>query len=145
MSTPHPEETPASLALARVRGRVQRLTSLHAWHEQALRREQELEIENARLRAQLAASQHLIQSYQFVLGLDPAQAPPPQLVIAWHTASAHDIPVVVEVDGALWAIVVDGAPRTPNPVAEYEDWQRMRAIYGRMDRQIAKLKEQMEG
>ncbi|MEV0993470.1 hypothetical protein [Nonomuraea sp. NPDC050202] len=133
------------MALARVRGRVRRLTSLQAWQEQAFRREQEQAAENDRLRAELAAQQHLIQAYQCALGLDPAQAPPPQLVLAWHTASDDYISVAVEADGVQWLLVVDGQPRVPNPVKEFEDWQRIKRAYTRADRRVDELKEQMEG
>ncbi|MGI5288078.1 hypothetical protein ACQEVF_32705 [Nonomuraea polychroma] len=139
MSTPHPEETPA--ALARVRGRIQRINSLLAWQERTLRREQQLEAENARLRAELAANQHIIQSLMFAVDLDPAQAPPPQLVVAWHTGSLDCIPVIIEIDGMEWLFIVDGKPRIPNPVQEYHDWQRIKAIHRERAAEMAKLND----
>jgi hypothetical protein len=95
----------------------------------------------------VAAQQHLIQAYQCALALDPDQAPPPQLVMAWHTASDDVIPVAVEADGVQWLLLVDGTPRVPNPVKEFEDWQRIRDVCTRVDRRVAELQEQeqMEG
>jgi hypothetical protein len=141
MSSPAYEETPADLTLARVRGRVRAINSLIAWQERTLRHEEELEAENARLRAELAANQHLIQTLQFAIGLDPAQAPPPQLVIAWHTGGPDCIPVIIEIDGMEWLFIVDGKPRVPNPVQEYHDWQRIKAIHRERAAEMARIND----
>jgi hypothetical protein len=142
MPAPHPQDP--SDTLHRLQARALRITSLLAWQERIRAALATAEAENAALRAEVAAAYHLIQSYQCVLGLDPAEAPPSQLVIAWHTGSPGYITVPIEVDGVEWIVVVDGAPRVPNPVQEWHDWQRLKAVYRRVNAQIDELKR-LEG
>lgn len=137
---PEEVESPASLALARIRGRVRSLNSLLAWQERIQAHERQLEAENHRLRADLFAAQHLIQSMQVSLGFAPAEAPPAPLVLAWHTGSPDDIYVAVPVDGLEWLLIVDGRPRIPNPVQEYHDWQQIKAVHRKLGAGTATLK-----
>jgi hypothetical protein len=115
------------------------------WQARIAAEHERREAEAASLRAQLAAAQHIIQSLQYGLGLDPAKAPPPQLITAWHTGSTDFIPVFLDVDGIEWLILVDGTPRIPNPVREYEDWQRMKASIRRTNEQVNRHSTTMEG
>jgi uncharacterized coiled-coil protein SlyX len=117
-----------AVALARIQGRVKAITSMVAWQERTLAALSDRDAQIADLQAKLQQSYHLIQSMQTaVLGLDPAEAPPPELTIAWHTGSAEDIHVTVAVDGVEWEIAIDGAPRWPNPIQEWQDWQALKA------------------
>ncbi|MEU4576659.1 hypothetical protein [Nonomuraea sp. NPDC023979] len=141
---PHPQSGDDIATLQRLQGRIKAINSLLAWQTRIAAEHERLACENASLRVQLDAAHHLIQSYQYALALDPDEAPPEQLVIAWHTGSEDCIPVAVQVDDTEWVVVVDGRPRVPNPVAEWHDWQRMKAIFRRINAQVAQLSTEGE-
>jgi hypothetical protein len=146
MSLPIPLPSPDDgVTLQRLQCRVRALNSFLVWQARIAAEHERREAELASLRAQLAAAQHVIQSLQYGLGLDPAKAPPPQLITAWHTGSTDFIPAFLDVDGTEWLILVDGAPRVPNPVKEYEDWQRMKASIRRTNEQVNRHSTTMEG
>ncbi|MEV0149055.1 MULTISPECIES: hypothetical protein [unclassified Nonomuraea] len=142
MSVPAPQ--PEHDTLHRLQDRLRTINSMLAWQERTRAALAAAEAENAGLRADLTAAYHLIQSYQFALGLDPAEAPPAELVIAWHTGSQTYTPVPVDVDGVEWIVVVDSAPRIPNPVQEWHDWQQLKAIFRKVNEQVEHIK-QLEG